>query len=662
MTDNNSNQWLLARPEVSSAQAARLANTLFGIENATAHELGSQQDRNFAISGETNDEKHATSKLLLKIDNPQTSDAERSFQIALSNALRDAGIHTPAPVETLAGELTARFESATTDTATPANGVADSADSGSADHNSGGSYVARAFEFVEGESLMDSAWNGAVAERLGRLAGKTVATLSTFDHEAKHRKIQWEMRTAGKVVAELIDHLPENLREVCLNASEDALAALDLVKAELPLQVIHGDITRDNVMLDNFGRLWLIDLGDAAVSWRVAELAITCADVLGHTGSLAQVSRVVHGFVSESELTEAEVAALWPLIILRGAVLVVSGWSQLAIDPDNAYSKDRMEHEWDVLESAIAFDTATTIANLRLAAGYPHTPNTSYAPLIAGFENHATLDFGVESTDLDRGAWLEEDIENKIANNTMADIKVAPFGEARLTRVTGDVLNPAAARARFVEIWAPEGSVINAPFAGELTSNADSVELTNSGVTLTITGVKPNSTQKAPAQSQKIESQKAQHEAAQHETAQHETAQNEAAQQETAQNGAKVEAGAPIATVGQTSFAVSRQVSGVAQEPLFGAFDAEYVSDGALDPSPIIGTKPATDPDMRLLQEQSRRDLAMGGASERYYENPPQIERGWMSLLVETRGRAYLDMVNNVTAIGHSHPRLADSV
>ena len=52
----------------------------------------------------------------------------------------------------------------------------------------------------------------------------------------------------------------------------------------------------------------------------------------------------------------------------------------------------------------------------------------------------------------------------------------------------------------------------------------------------------------------------------------------------------------------------------------------------------------------------------MGGASERYYVDPPQFERGWNTLLIDTRGRAYLDLVNNVTAIGHSHPRLADAV
>jgi 4-aminobutyrate aminotransferase-like enzyme len=40
---------------------------------------------------------------------------------------------------------------------------------------------------------------------------------------------------------------------------------------------------------------------------------------------------------------------------------------------------------------------------------------------------------------------------------------------------------------------------------------------------------------------------------------------------------------------------------------------------------------------------------------EHYYARPPQIERGWRQHMVDTRGRAYLDMVNNVAVLGHSH-------
>ena len=47
---------------------------------------------------------------------------------------------------------------------------------------------------------------------------------------------------------------------------------------------------------------------------------------------------------------------------------------------------------------------------------------------------------------------------------------------------------------------------------------------------------------------------------------------------------------------------------------------------------------------------------------EHYYADPPRIERGWREHLIDTDGRAYLDMVNNVATTGHGHPRLVEAV
>jgi len=46
---------------------------------------------------------------------------------------------------------------------------------------------------------------------------------------------------------------------------------------------------------------------------------------------------------------------------------------------------------------------------------------------------------------------------------------------------------------------------------------------------------------------------------------------------------------------------------------------------------------------------------------EHYYQAPPQIERGWKHHLIDTHGQSYVDMVNNVTTVGHGHPRIAEA-
>ncbi|MEV2270483.1 aminotransferase class III-fold pyridoxal phosphate-dependent enzyme [Nonomuraea africana] len=79
------------------------------------------------------------------------------------------------------------------------------------------------------------------------------------------------------------------------------------------------------------------------------------------------------------------------------------------------------------------------------------------------------------------------------------------------------------------------------------------------------------------------------------------------------------------------------------------------------DPAPLLGL-PAVGgatPEDDLL---ARRDAAFAPVQEHYYENPPRIERGWRHHMVSAEGRSYLDMVNNVTPLGHAHPRVEQAI
>jgi 4-aminobutyrate aminotransferase-like enzyme len=79
------------------------------------------------------------------------------------------------------------------------------------------------------------------------------------------------------------------------------------------------------------------------------------------------------------------------------------------------------------------------------------------------------------------------------------------------------------------------------------------------------------------------------------------------------------------------------------------------------DPALLLGISPASwlpNPEV----ERERRTKATPGAAERYYETPPEMERGWRELMYDTTGRAYIDMVNNVAGIGHAHPAMADAI
>ena len=62
----------------------------------------------------------------------------------------------------------------------------------------------------------------------------------------------------------------------------------------------------------------------------------------------------VRAFHETRPLSAEEAAALWPLVVLRAAVLVVSGEQQAAIDGVNDYVTGALEHERRLFERAMS--------------------------------------------------------------------------------------------------------------------------------------------------------------------------------------------------------------------------------------------------------------------------------------------------------------------
>lgn len=604
MTDT----WLLARPEVDLDEVRATARREYGVDGELT-ELGSQQDRNFLVRGADG------TGVLVKIFHPSVDAVAVDLHIAASDRLRAQGLLSPEVLTTAAGDRTTRIACADGQIARVAG-----------------------FEVVDGQPLSDiTAADGAQAEELGELVADVTRVLAGLDADDTDRNLQWELGNALAVVEQLIDDLPDDRREQCLTAARRAAAELDVVAADLPRQVIHGDLTADNVMRDRRGRHWVIDLGDVATSWRAAELAMLLADLVGRTDDLAIVARAVAGFDQRSRLTDAEVEALWPLVVLRGAVLAVSGWSQLRIDPGNDYARERVEHEWQVFVRAARVPSAEVTAQLRLAAGRPHRAGLAYRPVLGQMDAATVVDLGIRSAHLDRGRWTVPGIEEDLVRAALADAPVAVlrYGESRLSRVSTDTTRPAATRARCVELWTRPGAEVGAPFAGTLATGTDpdggagAVELRDAGVVLRIEGI--------------------------------------VVDDDPAVGDATVDAGSVLGRVAEIEpglgrVRVTRRMRDAAPDDPFTHADGEAQTPGAADPSPILGVEPVPDPVRATRRARRVREQAVGAAAERFYAEPPQIERGWGALLIDTQGRAYVDLVNNVTAIGHAHPVFADRV
>lgn len=582
----------LPRPDITPSDARAIASVRFGLDG-TVTELGSQQDRNFLIdTGEA--------RYVLKIANPVFTADELLAQNAALAALADSGIRVPAVVRTIDGEELVAVD---------VRGV---------------DLHARVLTFLDGEPLTDVARPSTEQLRtLGALAGGIAAGLAGLRHPGLDRSTQWDSRIGGEVVDLLLDHVEQPAKRRVVRAAADAaLARLEPLRSRLRVQATHGDVTDDNIVLGEAGP-GVIDFGDVADGWLAGDLAATVTSVLHHVPEepIAAVLDVVAAFHERSPLDDADLAALWPLVVLRGAVLVVSGEQQVALDGDNRYADENRAHEW------LAFDVARRIDADELEALLRHRlaasrPLPRLGRLIAVESTPANLaDLSVLGRDQDAGAWTTASAEDEVLARVCREAghAITRYGEARLTRAVRDRSDATATVALGVTFDAPSGVPVLAPFAGELSLVEGAWAVRGDGVDLWLDGLtRPLTT-------------------------------------------TTVVAGEEIGTTIRLTAQLDR--TGGPRPPAFVTPTAPFALWTAVspDPSDLFGldvTASIPDPAGAL----ARRDDTFARVQEHYFAHPPLIERGWRHHLFDTRAQSYLDMVNNVTQIGHGHPRLVEAV
>ncbi len=598
------------RPSLDAAEAARLAAELFGVTGEVS-ELGSHQDRNFRIRTDAGPR-------VLKVANRSWGRAAIEAQngALLHVAARDAGFRAPVPLAGRDGQHL--YEVGVGDEVVPV----------------------RLLTFVEGAPLSGVRYlaPGVLAD-LGRLAALSSRALADFDHPGLDRVTQWDLQRAEDVVASLLTSISDpDRRQLVAEAAATASTRIRALEGQLRRQAIHSDVTDDNVVgpRDEAGRVRpdaVIDFGDLVRGWLVSDLAVTCA-------ALSRVSPhdpfavlpVVEAFHAVVPLQEAEVAALWPMMVMRGAVLVASGEHQAMLDPDNDSATGPLEAEARIFHTVRSVPYALAESTLRSALGFAPTTGVTRARstvasggrLFPSLADVAVVDLSTTSQALHSGRFLATTAEHDVLADAAAPTGAATtrWGEARLTRTRLDSREAPATVALGVDLAVPSGTEVVAPWDVTVAAvDGSGLTVDADGVRLTLRGVAD-----APAV------------------------------------GATVARGSRLARVGGTAVHV-QLCSDAALDPPDLATPVTAPGWTALcpDPSPLLGVDVAA-PDDDAEELLHRRTASFARVQEHYYAAPMRIERGWRHHLLDTRGRAYVDMVNNVAAVGHGHPALADAV
>lgn len=600
----------LPRPQLTAADAADILETHYSLSGVIS-ELGSQQDRNYRL--DTGDISY-----VLKICHAEYETVELQAQNAAIRYLRD---RPDAPrVPDIIPAL-------------------DGADIVLLSINDQPCQI-RLLTYVEGEALTHRRHlSTTTVAALGALCARLARALCGFEHPGLDRSLQWDLRRAGPVAVHLLSAITNHqARDRIAKAMVTAVRRIQPLAGQLRVQPVHHDVTGDNVVARPDGRGnpipdGVIDFGDIIQGWLVGDLAVTCASLLHHAdGDPLFILPAIAAYHAIMPLTDEELQALWPLIVARAVILVASSEQQLAIDPDNAYVRDNIG-----LERAI-FDVATTAdADMMQAAilqavdiGLVPIDATTWAPLLTSIDpaDIIPLNLSVTSLALDDGNWLKPDMDWRLLAGTATQTGIAAtrYGEFRLSHTHPLALQAPANFALHSDICLPAGTGVVAPFSGTISNDGQHLVLVGPHVSLHLDGVDCH-----------------------------------------LENDAEIAAGERLGSIAGDGGAVGGlrvqlcRIAGLVP-PLFCAGTAVPVW-SALCPSPAALLGPAIDaPHADSTEVLGRRMAHLASPQKHYYAEPPQIERGWREYLIDVEGRTYLDMINNVTILGHAHPRLNQAI
>ncbi len=598
----------LPNPDFSADDAVAIVREHWGLES-TAAEVGSTQDQNFRVRCADG------RQFVLKIASPGWRRAELELQNHAMHhvAAQRPGFEIPVPV--------------------PARGGAEIV------HVRG--HDVRLVDWVHGTPLWEARATGEATWReLGRLAAESGRAFTGFEHPELDRPFQWDSRCAADVVGALA-HLaaPDDRAQL-----ERAMAPFPGLLAggdRLPVQPIHCDVTDYNTVGRAEGAgpilpVGLLDFGDAVRTWRMCDPANAAVSTVAHEleDPLGACLAVLEGYHGETPLAEAEADAFWPLVLARAAVCAIFATQQARLSPDNVLVGGAVIHDWAILRAVNAVPPALGVAAARAVCGFEPSPAgerlaahlraADCAAVVAG--ELAPVDLSVGSERLAFGEWHDAGAMAGVVAVAPGRVALGRWAEPRPWAGAPGFAPPATLHLG-ADVLAAPGTEVRAPLDGTVGAGPELVLACPLGGDVLHVGL--------------------------------------AGVDASVAAGDVVARGQAIGVVAGAAHDglpphVHVQAAAAPGLPRAGT-PRERAAWLALcpDPSPLVGAD-ARAPDAPDAEaERARRSRSVAAAQRLYYERPPAFVRGWRHHLYDADGRAYVDAVNNVAVVGHSHPAVA---
>jgi Ser/Thr protein kinase RdoA (MazF antagonist) len=190
--------------------------------------------------------------------------------------------------------------------------------------------------------------------------GETIAAFNLamqgFNHPSAYRNHRWNLVGTGRH-RDKIQLVEEPEKGALLEWGFDTWERVETTLESLPWQVIHGDLNRENILVEGDRLSGLVDFGDCCMNPTVCDLAISITYfMMEQENPMENARQVVAGYEKIHPLEEAERAVLLPLVCGRLAASIAISFSRRLIDPDNPNWFNNEDSAWRLLQQLRKLD------------------------------------------------------------------------------------------------------------------------------------------------------------------------------------------------------------------------------------------------------------------------------------------------------------------